>query len=280
MTLSPVGSGRSSRTAAASFVPSPPNRPRWRNGSVGQRCRGPHAEAAVDERRRPSAAKSPSRSACRSADRRAASLACAVRFLVTLSNKAAMGDFEYDLTEDGASEPSGISERAPIAARPRCRSKIISPASSEQSLRKVKVGCPTCAGPGRSDAAARHRSASSARRCMPAGAVPVWRAGQRQDEHRRTADGPSQPIWIPRTITVTGEIIRLFDPANHEEVPLGQFGRSTARSVALRPPLGADSPAADRGRRRADDGAARSHEQPTTGILEAPCSSRATAARW
>jgi predicted ATPase with chaperone activity len=30
----------------------------------------------------------------------------------------------------------------------------------------------------------------------------------------------SQNIWIPRTITVTGEIIRLFDPANHEEAPL------------------------------------------------------------
>src|SRR5207247_5690801 len=30
----------------------------------------------------------------------------------------------------------------------------------------------------------------------------------------------SQPIWIPRTITVTGEIIRLFDPANHMEAPL------------------------------------------------------------
>jgi hypothetical protein len=27
-------------------------------------------------------------------------------------------------------------------------------------------------------------------------------------------------IWIPRTITIGGEIIRLFDPANHEEQPL------------------------------------------------------------
>lgn len=29
-----------------------------------------------------------------------------------------------------------------------------------------------------------------------------------------------QTIWIPRAIGVDGEIIRLFDPANHEEVPL------------------------------------------------------------
>lgn len=30
----------------------------------------------------------------------------------------------------------------------------------------------------------------------------------------------SEHIWIPRTLTVTGEIIRLFDPSNHEEAPL------------------------------------------------------------
>lgn len=29
-----------------------------------------------------------------------------------------------------------------------------------------------------------------------------------------------QNIWIPRTLTITGEIIRLYDPSNHEEVPL------------------------------------------------------------
>jgi len=31
-------------------------------------------------------------------------------------------------------------------------------------------------------------------------------------------------IWMPRAVTVDGEIIRLFDPVNHEEVPLGSSG--------------------------------------------------------
>jgi len=31
-----------------------------------------------------------------------------------------------------------------------------------------------------------------------------------------------QYIWIPRAISVDGDIIRLFDPVNHEEIPLGQ----------------------------------------------------------
>jgi hypothetical protein len=54
----------------------------------------------------------------------------------------------------------------------------------------------------------------------------------------------SDCIWIPRTITVTGEIIRLFDPANHEEAPLAgandQFLnllRYDRRWVRIRRPL-------------------------------------------
>ena len=43
----------------------------------------------------------------------------------------------------------------------------------------------------------------------------------------------SQHIWIPRTITVTGEIIRLFDPANHEEAPLTDAARQAARPAPL-----------------------------------------------
>jgi hypothetical protein len=31
-----------------------------------------------------------------------------------------------------------------------------------------------------------------------------------------------QEIWIPRAIGIDGEIVRLFDPASHEEMPLGQ----------------------------------------------------------
>ena len=29
-----------------------------------------------------------------------------------------------------------------------------------------------------------------------------------------------QTIWIPRAIGIDGEIMRLFDPVNHEEMPL------------------------------------------------------------
>jgi len=36
----------------------------------------------------------------------------------------------------------------------------------------------------------------------------------------RVIRGIQQHLWIPRTLTITGEIIRLFDPSNHEEAPV------------------------------------------------------------
>lgn len=49
-------------------------------------------------------------------------------------------------------------------------------------------------------------------------------------------------IWIPRTVTITGEIIRLFDPAQHEELPweanspTGNAPRYDRRWVRIRRP--------------------------------------------
>lgn len=42
----------------------------------------------------------------------------------------------------------------------------------------------------------------------------------------RLIDSLNQTIWIPRTITVSGEIIRVFDPSVHREVPLETAGAS------------------------------------------------------
>ena len=61
-----------------------------------------------------------------------------------------------------------------------------------------------------------------------------------------------QEIWIPRAIGIDGEIMRVFDPVNHEELPL-EACEGLYDNAEDRPPLGADPPAhADR-RRRVDD---------------------------
>ena len=87
-------------------------------------------------------------------------------------------------------------------------------------------------------------------------------AGQRQDQHRRADHRvPSaRTIWIPRAIGIDGEIMRLFDPGMHEEVPLSP-NQGLIDQAQDRPALGPHPPADDRRRRRAHDGPARSHHQ-------------------
>ncbi|QEG23428.1 ATP-binding protein [Mariniblastus fucicola] len=38
-------------------------------------------------------------------------------------------------------------------------------------------------------------------------------------------------IWIPRALTISGEVIRLYDPMQHEEAPLEETGEITLRNI-------------------------------------------------
>ena len=44
-----------------------------------------------------------------------------------------------------------------------------------------------------------------------------------------------QEIWMPRAVVIDGEIMRIFDPVNHEEVPLepGEGCTTSGRSTAV-----------------------------------------------
>ncbi|QDU95971.1 hypothetical protein Pla8534_37900 [Lignipirellula cremea] len=50
----------------------------------------------------------------------------------------------------------------------------------------------------------------------------------------RVIRGISEHLWIPRTITVTGEIIRLYDPSNHEEVPIQPDEKLASKEIDRR----------------------------------------------
>ena len=60
-------------------------------------------------------------------------------------------------------------------------------------------------------------------------------------------------VWIPKVIQAEGQIIKLFDMANHEPVET-QHVRRVARRVRPRPPLGPDQAPDDRRRGRAANG--------------------------
>ena len=86
------------------------------------------------------------------------------------------------------------------------------------------------------------------------GTLPLWLPRQRQDQHRRTDLRCFRTtVWIPKVILVEGQLIKLFDMANHEPVETERSVRP-ARRVRIRSPLGPDPPPDDRRRRRAADG--------------------------
>lgn len=48
---------------------------------------------------------------------------------------------------------------------------------------------------------------------------------------QRAVNAVAQFIWIPRALTVSGEVIRLFDPMQHEAAPLEDSGEITLRDI-------------------------------------------------
>ncbi|MGI8981756.1 MAG: AAA family ATPase [Pirellulaceae bacterium] len=142
------------------------------------------------------------------------------QLLVNYKSQASMGDFEHELTQEGEKRARWYVDRctycgsAPVPLREYVRS------IERQSIKKVR--------PKLSDL----MNAFSDLSLPPATISQVGQAiysghglflyGQpgngKTSIAERVIRAVSQTIWVPRTITITGEIIRVFDPANHEEV--------------------------------------------------------------
>jgi predicted ATPase with chaperone activity len=168
------------------------------------------------------------------------------QLLVTLTNEAKMGDFEYELTEEGRVRAHWHAEHCTYCGAAPVPLDDYIKSVEQQSLRKVKIRLPDL------------RRALSDLTLPPATLSQLGQAihagrglllyGQPGNGKTSIAEqlvrAVSDCIWVPRTITVTGEIIRLFDPANHEEAPLvtanGQYLallRYDRRWVRIRRPL-------------------------------------------
>jgi predicted ATPase with chaperone activity len=142
--------------------------------------------------------------------------------LVNYRNQAAMGDFEYELSEDGRKKAHWHIERCTYCGSAPVPLDEYIASVHRQSVRKARPKLPDLA------AAFADLSLAPATISQIGQAVYAGRGlflyGQpgngKTSIAERVIRAIGQTIWIPRTVTVTGEIIRLFDPANHEEVPL------------------------------------------------------------
>jgi predicted ATPase with chaperone activity len=144
------------------------------------------------------------------------------QLLVNYSNQAAMGDFEYELTEDGQQRAQWHAGRCTYCgAAPVPLEEYIASVEA-QSIRKVRPKlADLCAAFG--DLLLSPATLSQIGQAVYAGRglfLYGHPGNGKTSIAERVIRSASQHIWIPRTLTVTGEIIRVFDPANHEEAPL------------------------------------------------------------
>lgn len=144
------------------------------------------------------------------------------QMLLTISNQAQMGDFEYDLTEDGRKRAHWHAERCTYCgAAPVPLDEYIA-SVSRQSLRRYKVRLPDICR-ALADLMLPPATLSQLGQAVHAGRG-LFLYGQpgngKTSIAERLVHALSPYIWVPRTITVSGEIIRIFDPASHLEAPL------------------------------------------------------------
>ncbi|ADB17199.1 conserved hypothetical protein [Pirellula staleyi DSM 6068] len=144
------------------------------------------------------------------------------QLLVNYKSQAQMGDFEYELTPEGEARARYHSDRCTYCgAAPVTLSAYID-SVLKQSVRRVR--------PKLSDLCQAFSDLSMAP-AMISQIGQAVHAGRGMFIYGSPGNGKtsiaerviravSQHVWVPRTITVSGEIIRVFDPANHEEAPL------------------------------------------------------------
>jgi hypothetical protein len=194
------------------------------------------------------------------------------QLLLGVSNQGTMGDFEYDLTGEGRERAQWLADRCTYCGSAPVPLNSYLASVEAQSIRKAKVRLS-------------HVSrALSDLMLMPAA---VSQLGQAVNAGRglflygppgngktsiaeRLVRAMSPYLWIPRTITTSGEVIRLFDPVSHTEEPfdapsenLLDMLRFDRRWVRIRRPLVVVG-----GELKLDQ--LEVAHNPTTGILEAP----------
>ncbi len=143
------------------------------------------------------------------------------QMLLSYKGQATVGDFEYDLTDEGDKRARFYLERCTYcgAAPVPLKDYIIS--IEQQSVRKSRPRLPDlCAA--FNDLLMPPAMISQIGQAVHGGKA-IFLFGQpgngKTSIAERVIRSIGQYVWIPRTVTTSGEIIRLFDPANHEEAP-------------------------------------------------------------
>jgi predicted ATPase with chaperone activity len=144
------------------------------------------------------------------------------QMLVTLRGSAPMGDYVYELTDQGLIRARRRAEHCTYFGSAPVRLADYLDSVRKQSVDKCKPK------PADLKRAFQELQLSDAVVSQIGQAVTGGRAmflygfpgNGKTSIAERVVRSVSEHLWIPRSITVTDEIIRLYDPACHEEVPV------------------------------------------------------------
>lgn len=160
------------------------------------------------------------------------------QMLVAYKSSAPMGDFEHDLTESGVQRAQRWMKRctfyggAPVPLHDYVQSV------AQQTVRNARPRL-TAVINAFADLSLREAMISQVGQAITAGrGLFLYGApgNGKTSIAERVIRAIGDTIWIPRTITVGGEIIRLFDPANHQEAPADSNPRVDQRWVRIQRP--------------------------------------------
>ena len=194
------------------------------------------------------------------------------QYIIRLSNEGAVGDFEYELTEEGERKARWHSERCTFCGAAPVTLDAYIASVERQSIRTQKPHLPDVCN-AFSDLMLAPTTLSQLGQAIHSGRALFLYGNPGNGKtsiSERLIRAVGQYLWIPRTIKVTGDIIRLFDPASHQEAPLanphGQLldlVRYDRRWVRIRRPVIMVG-----GELRLEQ--LEVTNNPTTGILESP----------
>lgn len=150
---------------------------------------------------------------------------------------APMGDFEHELTDAGVQRAQRLMKRCTFyGAAPVQLAQYVA-AVEQQSIRRSRPKLVDVVN-ALQDLSLRDALVSQIGQALSAGrGLLLYGApgNGKTSIAERLIKAAGDSIWIPRTITAGGEIIRLYDPANHEEVV--PQGSAASGSSEKRPDL-------------------------------------------
>ena len=149
------------------------------------------------------------------------------QMLINYKSQAAMGDFEHELTAEGEAKARWYVERCTYCGAAPVPLKDYLRGVEQQSVRRSKPKlADLCAA--FADLTLSPSLISTIGQAIHTGRglfVYGPPGNGKTSIAERVIRSVEQYIWMPRTIVITGEIIRLFDPASHEEAPLNTSGQ-------------------------------------------------------